>query len=84
MSCRVALKRIAPLQPDSARAERVYVAIVDRIDGLLGEIKRRVPQIYDDVRTDVDERGNLTPYWSVKLQQLYLLGMLPDPPTLAQ
>ena len=84
MSCRVALKRIAPLQPDSARAERVYVAIVDRIDGLLGEIQRRVPQVYDDVRADVDERGNLTTYWSTKLQQLHLLGMLPDEPAAAR
>jgi hypothetical protein len=84
MSCRVALKRIALIQPDSARAQRVYVAIVDRIDALLGEIKRRLPQVYNDVRRDVDERGNLTTYWSTKLQQLHLLGMLPDQPTATQ
>lgn len=84
MSCRVALKSIAPLHPDSARAERVYIAIVDRIDALLGEIQRRVPQVYAAVRADVDERGNLTPYWSTKLQQLHLLGMLPDGPRAAR
>lgn len=78
VSCRVALKRVASLQPDSVRAERVYFAIVDRIDALLSEIQRRIPGVYEDVRQDVEERGNLTPYWATKLQQLHLLGMLPD------
>ena len=76
-SCRVALKRVASLQPDSVRAERVYFAIVDRIDALLSEIQRRIPCVYEDVRQDVEVRGNLTSYWSTKLQQLHLLGMLP-------
>lgn len=80
MSCRVALKRLAPLQPDSARAERVYFAIVDRIDVLLDEMRRLVPQVYEEARADVNERGNLTTFWSSKLQQLHLLGMLPDAP----
>ncbi|ALT76524.1 hypothetical protein AT984_04250 [Paucibacter sp. KCTC 42545] len=78
MSCRAALKRIVPLQFDSVIVERVYLAIVDRIDALLGEIRLRVPKIYEDVRYDVDEGGNLTSYWSSKLQQLHLLGMLSD------
>jgi|APMI01.1.fsa_nt_gi hypothetical protein len=77
MSCREALKRITPSQPDSARAERVFFAIIDRVDALLGEIQRRMPEVYQDVRTDVEERGNLTTYWAMKLQQLHLLGMLP-------
>lgn len=79
LSCRAALQRIAPLQPDSARAERVYFAIIDRIDALLRAIQFRLPKIYGEVRTDV-ERGNLSAYWSAKLQQLHLLGMLPDDP----
>ena len=80
MSCRVALRRIAPHQTDSARAELVYLAIVDRIDALLGQIRQRVPKIFEDVRQEVDERGELTIYWSTKLQQLHLLGMLPARP----
>jgi hypothetical protein len=79
LSCRAALQRIAPLQPDSARAERVYFAVIDRVDALLREIQFRVPKVYSEVRADV-ERGNLTAYWSAKLQQLHLLGMLPDDP----
>jgi hypothetical protein len=79
VSCRVALVRIAPLQPDSARAERVYLSIIARIDALLDEIKQRIPKVVEEVRQDVDNRGNLTTYWSTKLQQLHLLGMLPPP-----
>jgi hypothetical protein len=84
LSCRAALQRIAPVQPDSARAERVYFAIIDRIDALLGEIQRRVPQVYEDVHADVNKGGNLTMYWSMKLQQLHLLGILLDEPGTAR
>lgn len=77
MSCRRILQRIVPLNVDSIRAERVYTAVVDRIDALLGELKRRQPQTFETVRVDVEERGQLTRYWANKLQQLHLLGMLP-------
>jgi hypothetical protein len=77
MSCRRVLKHILPLNGDSVRAERVYNAVVDRIDSLLAELKRRQPQNYEAVRVDVEERGQLTRYWAGKLQQLHLLGMLP-------
>lgn len=77
MSCRRVLKYIVPLNGDSVRAERVYAAVVDRIDALLGELKRRQSQVYEAVRVDVEERGQLTRYWAGKLQQLHLLGMLP-------
>lgn len=76
MSCRRVLKHIIPLNGDSVRAERVYTAVMDRIDLLLGELERRQPHTYEAVRVDVEERGQLTRYWAGKLQQLYLLGML--------
>lgn len=77
MSCRRVLKYIVPLNGDSVRAERIYTAVVDRIDALLGELKRRQPQAYESVRVNVEEGGQLTRYWAGKLQQLHLLGMLP-------
>lgn len=77
MSCRRVLQRIVPLNGDSIRAERVYIAVVDRIDALLGELERRQPQTFETVRVDVEERGHLTRYWANKFQQLHLLGMLP-------
>lgn len=77
MSCRRVLKYIVPLHGDSVRADRVYTAVVDRIDALLGELKRRQPEAFETVRVDVEERGQLTRYWVSKLQQLHLLGMLP-------
>lgn len=77
MSCRRVLQRIVPLNGDSIRAERVYTVLVDRIDSLLGELKRRQPQTFETVRVDIEERGQLTRYWTNKLQQLHILGMLP-------
>ena len=77
MSCRRVLQYIVPLNGDSIRAERAYTAVVDRIDSLLGELKRRRPQPFETVRMEVEERGQLTRYWANKLQQLHLLGMLP-------
>lgn len=77
MSCRRVLKYIVPLHGDSVRADRVYTAVVDRIDALLSELKRRQPQVFESVRVEVEEHGQLTRYWVSKLQQLHLLGMLP-------
>ena len=77
MSCRRVLKDVLPLGGDSVRAARVYSAVVDRIDALLAELKRRQPRAYEKVRVTVYERGQLTRYWAGKLQQLHLLGMLP-------
>lgn len=77
MSCRRVLRYIAPLQSDPLRAERIYTAVIDRIDLLLSELKRRQPRAFEAARVDVDERGQLSRYWSSKLAQLHLLGMLP-------
>jgi hypothetical protein len=57
-------------------ADRVWVAVIDRIDALLSAIRVLIPAAYEEVRRDVEERGTLTPYWAAKLQQMYLLGIL--------
>lgn len=80
MSCRRVLKYIVPMNRDSLSAERIYTAVVDRIDALLEELKRRQPQTFESVRLDVEERGQITRFWANKLQQLHLLGMLPATP----
>lgn len=78
MSCRKVLSAVAPLRGDFIRADRVYGAVVDRIDALLGDLRRRQPDVYEAVRVDVEERGQISGYWARKLQQLHLLGMLPS------
>lgn len=77
MSCRRLLQYFVLGNEDSISAARVYTAVVDRIDALLEELKRRQPQTFETVRGDIEERGQLTRYWANKLQQLHLLGMLP-------
>jgi hypothetical protein len=76
LSCRCVLQRLAPLQGESMTADRVWVAVIDRIDALLSAIRVLIPAAYEEVRRDVEERGTLTPYWAAKLQQMYLLGIL--------
>lgn len=78
-SCRRVLGYIVPLTDDTILAEKVYAAVVDRIDSLLVELKRLKPDAYEAARLNVEERGLLTRYWANKLQQLHLLGMLPSP-----
>jgi hypothetical protein len=75
MSCRSVLKRIAHLQSDSLHAERVYTAVMDRIDALLRELKQRQPKVFEAARVEVEERGQLSRYWASKLSQIHLLGM---------
>lgn len=77
LSCRFVLRRLAPLQGESTTADRVWVAVTDRIEALLTEIRGRIPEIYGEAHQDVEERGILSRYWAAKLQQLYLLGVLP-------
>lgn len=76
ISCRDVLHRLAPLQGESATADRVFFAVIDRINVLLDEIRLRAPEAYEQARQEVEDRGNLTRYWAVKLQQLFLLGIL--------
>lgn len=76
LSCRHVLQKIAPLQGESATADRVYTAVIDCIDALLTEIGLRIPEVYRQIEHDVQVEGNLSCYWAAKLQQLHLLGML--------
>jgi hypothetical protein len=76
LSCRHVLQQLAPLQGESIAADRVYVAVIDRIGALLEELRCRIPQEYQQIAHDVQVAGNLSRYWAVKLQQLHLLGLL--------
>lgn len=79
MSCRSVLERLAPGVGDTGAAERVYVAVIDRIGVLLEEIKRIDPEAHERARTAVVTEGRLSRYWATKLQQLHLLGLLAPP-----
>lgn len=76
MSCRAVLERLGPRLGGASAAERVYDAVIDRIDALLTEIKRIDPGSHERARTSVVEEGQLSRYWAGKLQQLHLLGLL--------
>lgn len=76
LSCRSVLERLAPRAGDAGPAARVHAAVVDRINALLGAIKRINPTSHDRAHSVVIEEGRLSRYWASKLQQLHLLGLL--------
>ncbi|MEJ6007174.1 hypothetical protein WG899_16620 [Paucibacter sp. AS339] len=80
MSCRHVLSRLLHLQGDSLTADRIYGAVTDRIDALLAEIQRMAPQAHAAALVQV-QRGELSRYWSTKLQQLHLLDVLAPTPS---
>lgn len=76
LSCKNVLQRLGNLQHESERADRVYDSILARIEVLVGEIVQRMDETTTRrVEADV-AAGNLTHYWSIKVQQLGLLGFL--------
>ncbi|MBC3876650.1 hypothetical protein H8K38_02390 [Undibacterium sp. FT79W] len=75
-SCRSVLQKIDHLQGESARADRVYQSVFDRIEFLLCELRQILgTQLYETTEAEVSA-GNLTHYWAVKSQQLRLLGLI--------
>lgn len=76
MSCRYVLKRLAPGLGASGAAEKVYDAVLSRINVLLNEMKQRNPEAHERARRVVEEEGHLNPYWVSKLQQLQMLELI--------
>ncbi|WP_147282963.1 hypothetical protein [Pseudorhodoferax soli] len=76
LSCRYVLQKLIPFSGVSVTADRVYSAVLHKIDRYLEEMKDSMSGIYDRVSSDVLEEGNLTVYWQGKLQQLYLLQII--------
>lgn len=76
LSCQHVLLKLIPLSGISASADRVYAAVLLRIDGFLEEMRERMGAKYHQISHDVLHEGNLTDYWAGKLQQLYLLQIV--------
>lgn len=79
MSCRSVLERLTPGPGSTGAAERVYAVVIGRIGVLLNEMKRLNPEAHERARVAVEPEGRLSRYWSSKLQQLHLLGLLSPP-----
>lgn len=76
LSCRYVLRRLSRFQGSGSTADRIFTAVLDRIEALLAELRGRGSLNFQQIADDVDVAGNLGRYWAVKLQQLSLLGML--------
>lgn len=76
LSCRHVLRRLAPVKSVAPTDDELYNAVLDRVDALASEIRKRATIDFQRIADDVDLAGNLTLYWGTKLQQLSLLGLL--------
>lgn len=76
LSCRSVLQKIAHLQGESAHSDGVYEAVLDRIEFLSCELQRILkPETFERIEAET-VAGSLTRYWSIKTQQLGLLGLI--------
>lgn len=77
LSCRFCVKETSKaLGSDEADAE-YFSPILHELDEVLRELATRLPAgRFEDIRQDVEARGNLDPYWQTKFEQLLELGIV--------
>lgn len=76
LSCRYCLHQTAPLVGSEERYQVLIVPILDRIESILSEISIRDKDLVLKVTKEVDEDGELDPYWASKLGMLMELGLV--------
>lgn len=73
LSCRYCIRLATPLESSFENIQEVVQPILDRIDGILSEISDRNPEMVLRVTKEVDEEGELDPYWASKVHMLISL-----------
>ena len=75
LSCRHCIRIVSSTEGDE-RVQMVFRPVVERIDELLTEISGRDGDMVRRVEHEVDEEGELTPYWAQKMEVLIELGLV--------
>lgn len=76
LSCRYCLQQTAPLVGSEERYQLLIDPILKRIEAILSEISIRDKTLLLKVTKEVDEDGELDPYWARKLEMLMELGVV--------
>ncbi len=76
LSCRYCLKHTASLSDSYESYESALSPIFQRIDSILAEISRRDHELVQKIQKQVEEEGELDPYWAGKFAMLLELGII--------
>lgn len=76
VSCRYCLRQTAPLSSSEEQFQVMLAPIFRRISDLLTEISRHDSALVTKVTREVEEDGELDPYWARKFEVLVDLGLV--------
>ena len=76
LSCRYCIQQTAHLAASEEQFHRLFNPILGRIQAILDEVDRREAGMVERVRREVEEEGELDPYWAGKLEMLMALELV--------
>lgn len=76
LSCRYTINLTSPLISTDEEFGVLILPILERIDGLVADIAGRKPAMVERLKEEVNEDGELDPYWAGKVEMLMTLGLI--------
>lgn len=76
LSCRHCVRLLSGRADSIEQYDTSFGTVLRRIDFLLDELRKRDAALVVQIVHDVDIKGELDAFWSVKLEQLYELGVV--------
>jgi hypothetical protein len=76
LSCRYCIQQTSHLAASEEQFQRLFNPILGRIQAILDEVDRREAGMVERVRREVEEEGELDPYWAGKLEMLMALELV--------
>ncbi|MBA8735799.1 hypothetical protein [Chromobacterium violaceum] len=76
MSCRYCVSATLGLAESEEEHRNVFGPVIARVDFILGELAKKLPSECARIRVEVDDYGELTPYWQAKLEMLQELNLI--------
>jgi len=75
LSTRYYIKEVSQLAASQEQYIKLFFPTLQRIDFILGELKRRIPELVEKIAQEVDIDGELDIFWSGKLEMLMELDL---------
>jgi hypothetical protein len=75
-SCRYVLRQTAPMMGSEERLQSLLGPFFERIQTIIAEVAQRDSTMVAKIAAEVDDDGELDPYWARKLEMLMALGVV--------
>lgn len=75
LSARQCIRVSARYSTGYGESENFFARLLERIEGLIGLIRERDPNLVSKIELEVDVSGDLDPFWAAKIETLIELGM---------